>query len=84
MARMVCSTGRPEGWTADTGSDPELIEALTKTVPVTVKRIDDTTGQMFDYEVIKDDGIRHGLTMEKVSKLKPVFGENGKSTAGNS
>ena len=33
---MVCSTGRPEGWTADTCSDPGLIEALTKTVPVTV------------------------------------------------
>jgi acetyl-CoA acyltransferase 1 len=46
--------------------------------------MDETTGQPSGYEVIKDDGIRHGLTLEKVSTLKPVFGENGKSTAGNS
>jgi acetyl-CoA acyltransferase 1 len=52
--------------------------------PVTVQRIDDVTGQPSGYEVTKDDGIRHGLTFEKVSTLKPVFGENGKSTAGNS
>ena len=53
-------------------------------VPVTVQRTDETTGQLTGYEVTKDDGIRHGLTFEKVSTLKPVFGENGKSTAGNS
>jgi acetyl-CoA acyltransferase 1 len=53
-------------------------------VPVTVQRVDETTGQPTGFEVTKDDGIRHGLTFEKVSKLKPVFGENGKSTAGNS
>lgn len=52
--------------------------------PVTVPRINETTGKSADYEVTKDDGIRHGLTFEKVSTLKPVFGENGKSTAGNS
>lgn len=53
-------------------------------VPVTVQRMDETTGQPTGYEVTKDDGIRHGLTFEKVSTLKPVFGENGRSTAGNS
>ncbi|KAF2791842.1 3-ketoacyl-CoA thiolase A [Melanomma pulvis-pyrius CBS 109.77] len=53
-------------------------------VPVTVQRIDEATGQLSGFEVTKDDGIRHGLTYEKVSTLKPVFGENGKSTAGNS
>lgn len=52
--------------------------------PVTVQRMDEATGQPSGYEVTKDDGIRHGLTFEKVSTLKPVFGENGKSTAGNS
>jgi acetyl-CoA acyltransferase 1 len=51
---------------------------------VTVPRLDEATGQLSGYEVTKDDGIRHGLTFEKVSTLKPVFGENGKSTAGNS
>ncbi|KAF2109521.1 3-ketoacyl-CoA thiolase A [Lophiotrema nucula] len=55
-----------------------------ETVPVTVQRIDEATGQPSGFEVTKDDGIRHGLTFEKVSTLKPVFGENGKSTAGNS
>ncbi|PSN62977.1 thiolase [Corynespora cassiicola Philippines] len=53
-------------------------------VPVTVQRIDEQTGQPNGFEVAKDDGIRHGLTYEKVSALKPVFGENGRSTAGNS
>lgn len=55
-----------------------------ETVPVTVQRIDETTSQLTEFEVTKDDGIRHGLTFEKVSMLKPVFDENGKSTAGNS
>jgi len=53
-------------------------------VPVLVQRIDEKTGQPTGVEVKLDDGIRHGLTYEKVSTLKPVFGENGKSTAGNS
>lgn len=55
-----------------------------ETVPVKVRRIDEASGQPGEFEVTKDDGIRHGLTFEKVSTLKPVFGENGKSTAGNS
>ncbi|KAH8732627.1 putative 3-ketoacyl-CoA thiolase [Phaeosphaeriaceae sp. PMI808] len=53
-------------------------------VPITVRRTDDATGQTSEYEVTKDDGIRHGLTFEKMSTLKPVFSEKGKSTAGNS
>jgi acetyl-CoA acyltransferase 1 len=31
-------------------------------VPVTVQRMDETTGQPTGFEVTKDDGIRHGLT----------------------
>jgi len=53
-------------------------------VPVTVRRVDESTGQPSRFEVTKDDGIRHGLTYDKVSSLKPVFGDKGKSTAGNS
>ncbi|CAB9510125.1 CoA thiolase [Seminavis robusta] len=34
--------------------------------------------------VSKDDGIRPGTTVERLSKLKPVFDENGVTTAGNS
>ncbi|GFH56319.1 3-ketoacyl-coa thiolase [Chaetoceros tenuissimus] len=33
--------------------------------------------------VSQDDGIRKGTTAEKLSKLKPVFDENGSTTAGN-
>lgn len=53
-------------------------------VPVTVQRTDEITGKAVEHEVSKDDGIRHNLTLAKVSALKPVFGEQGKSTAGNS
>jgi len=52
--------------------------------PVPLSRLEETAGQPSQYEVTEDDGIRHGLTFEKVSTLKPVSGENGKSTAGNS
>lgn len=34
--------------------------------------------------VTKDDGIRHGTTVQVLSKLKPVFDEKGVTTAGNS
>ena len=34
--------------------------------------------------VTKDDGIRPTTNMETLGKLKPVFSENGKTTAGNS
>lgn len=34
--------------------------------------------------VDKDDGIRDGLTLEKIKSMKPAFKENGGSTAGNS
>ncbi|KAJ2893442.1 uncharacterized protein MKZ38_008677 [Zalerion maritima] len=34
--------------------------------------------------VARDDGVRAGVTMEALRKLKPAFKENGTSTAGNS
>ncbi|KAF3941122.1 hypothetical protein ABW19_dt0209050 [Dactylella cylindrospora] len=37
------------------------------------------------WEVVKrDDGFRKGLSLEKLAGLKPVFDENGTTTAGNS
>jgi len=42
------------------------------------------SGKKSSVTVAKDDGIRHGLTLEKLSSLKAVFKENGGSTAGNS
>ncbi|KAJ5975348.1 hypothetical protein N7481_009055 [Penicillium waksmanii] len=37
-----------------------------------------------DITVTQDDGIRHGLSLEKVAALKPAFAADGASTAGNS
>ncbi|VBB79807.1 Putative 3-ketoacyl-CoA thiolase [Podospora comata] len=34
--------------------------------------------------VTKDDGIREGVTLDKLAKLKPAFKPDGRSTAGNS
>ena len=42
------------------------------------------SGDLTSVTVLKDDGIRHGLTLEKLASLKAVFKENGGSTAGNS
>lgn len=33
--------------------------------------------------VDKDDGIRAGVTIETLGKLKPAFKKNGTTTAGN-
>lgn len=35
-------------------------------------------------QVSRDDGIRHGASVESMAKLKPVFKESGTTTAGNS
>lgn len=35
-------------------------------------------------EVSKDDGVRGGSTLEKLASLKPVFADDGTTTAGNS
>jgi acetyl-CoA acyltransferase 1 len=53
-------------------------------VPVTVKVKNEETGEESESLVAKDDGIRSGLTLEKLQSLKPVFKETGGSTAGNS
>ncbi|KAK0105609.1 hypothetical protein ONS95_004140 [Cadophora gregata] len=53
-------------------------------VPVTVMTKNAEMGEESEITVSKDDGIRSGLTLEKLSALKPVFKPDGKSTAGNS
>jgi acetyl-CoA acyltransferase 1 len=52
-------------------------------VPVKTLRADDE-GKDREIVVDKDDGIRHNATAESMAKLKPVFAEDGASTAGNS
>ncbi|GKU05531.1 acetyl- acyltransferase [Fusarium langsethiae] len=54
-------------------------------VPVEYRIVaDKQDGQDAAVRVEADDTIRPGVTLEKLSKLKPAFIENGGSTAGNS
>lgn len=53
-------------------------------VPITARRIDEETKAEGTQLVTQDEGVRHGVTLEKLSQLKPAFKENGGSTAGNS
>ena len=55
-------------------------------IPVNaVKYKKDKDGKVVKYTVpfTKDEGVRRGLTMETLGKLRPVFKKNGKVTAGN-
>lgn len=53
-------------------------------VPVTIITTNGETGEETSTVVDSDDGIRDGLTLEKLAKLKPAFKDDGGSTAGNS
>jgi acetyl-CoA acyltransferase 1 len=53
-------------------------------VQITARKINEETKEEGTHLVSKDEGVRHGLTFEKLSALKPAFKENGGSTAGNS
>ncbi|KAJ9374480.1 hypothetical protein DTO282F9_1374 [Paecilomyces variotii] len=52
-------------------------------VPITARWINEETKEETTKLVTLDEGIRHGVTVEKLEKLKPVL-EGGASTAGNS
>ena len=60
--------------------DDEII-----TVDAVKYKTDDATGHVVKYvePFNKDEGIRHGLTMDQLTKLKPVFQKDGTVTAGN-
>lgn len=60
-----------------------------ETVPVTtrfqeVDKQGKPVGEEQTVTVTADDGIREGVTVEKLAKLKPAFKPDGASTAGNS
>ncbi|CAI7593896.1 unnamed protein product [Penicillium glandicola] len=59
--------------------DSEIVSVTTKTLDP-----ENPDAPAKDVTVSKDDGIRHGLSFEKVSSLKPAFSPTGASTAGNS
>nr|CAG8487514.1 10679_t:CDS:2 [Entrophospora candida]CAG8507377.1 8363_t:CDS:2 [Entrophospora candida] len=53
-------------------------------IPVRTKWIDPKTGEEKEIVVDKDDGIRKNTTLEGLAKLKPVFKDNGTTTAATS
>ncbi|OJJ39535.1 hypothetical protein ASPWEDRAFT_104062 [Aspergillus wentii DTO 134E9] len=54
-----------------------------ETVPIEARWVDEQSKEVATKLVTKDEGVRHGVTVEKLSSLKPVL-EDGASTAGNS
>lgn len=52
-------------------------------IPVKTKFVDKKTGEEKTIIVSHDEGMRKGLTLEKVQKLKPAFDPSGSTTAGN-
>ncbi len=50
---------------------------------VKTKTMPDGTVTQYTVPFTKDEGVRRGLTMEALAKLKPVFKKNGVVTAGN-
>jgi acetyl-CoA acyltransferase 1 len=52
-------------------------------IPVHTKIVDKKTGETRQIVVSQDDGMRKGLTLEKVQKLRPAFDPNGSTTPGN-
>lgn len=53
-------------------------------VKIQARWIDPETKEESVKTVELDEGVRHGVTLEKLAALKPAFKENGGSTAGNS
>lgn len=51
-------------------------------LPVKVKIINPKTEEESEIVVDSDDGIRAGVTVESLSKLKPVFSKTGSTHAG--
>ncbi|KAG9233648.1 Thiolase, N-terminal domain-containing protein [Amylocarpus encephaloides] len=64
------SIARKEGW-----FDGEIVP---------IETVNEEEGNVTREVVAKDDGIRDGLSLEKLSSMKPAFGVGGCSTAGNS
>lgn len=60
------------------GKFDEEIEPLTN-----VKYIDPKTDEEKTITVAKDDGIRDGITVESLAKIKPAFAKDGSIHAGN-
>eukprot|EP01018_Ginkgo_biloba_P036840 Gb_04580 [translate_table: standard] len=53
-------------------------------IPVETKTVDPKTGEENPIMVSVDDGIRPGVSISDLAKLKPAFKKGGSTTAGNS
>ena len=51
-------------------------------IPITAKFIDPKTEKVLQIVVDQDDGIRDGVTVESLAKLKPAFTKDGSTHAG--
>lgn len=51
--------------------------------PLTVQVTDPKSGETKTVTVNKDDGVRPGITVESLGKIRPAFAENGSIHAGN-
>ncbi|KAK0743018.1 Thiolase, N-terminal domain-containing protein [Schizothecium vesticola] len=69
---------RREGWFKG-----EIVEVRTRWQEVD-RKTGEKVGEEREVVVSEDDGIREGVTVEKLAGLKPAFREGGTSTAGNS
>lgn len=52
-------------------------------VPLTVKFEDPKSGETKEITVSKDDGVRSGITVESLGKIRPAFAKDGTIHAGN-
>ncbi|KAL3478800.1 Thiolase, N-terminal domain-containing protein [Aspergillus californicus] len=82
------NVGRREQDEFAAGSQKRALDAqaagrFTEIVAINARRVEPET-QNETFEIVdKDDGVRPGVTVEKLAKLQPVL-EGGSSTAGNS
>lgn len=62
--------------------DSQIVPVITRFQEV--NKAGQKVGEEQSITVTKDDGVRAGLTLQKVAKLQPAFKADGTSTAGNS
>lgn len=80
---MAAESHRRAAAAQDAGHfDAEIVPVQTRYQEV--DKAGAAVGEPQDVTVTRDDGIRKGVTAEKLSTLKPAFKADGTSTAGNS
>jgi len=68
---------------AEAAQDAGLFDDIIPVDAIKYKTNADGTVVSYTVPFVKDEGIRRGLTLEALAKLKPVFKKNGSVTAGN-